>query len=66
MMRSDKKKHRSVGVTDPDSPGAGVEIESAFLVDLGDRIGRGKDLDANVGNALEQADEGYFLFAPVH
>jgi hypothetical protein len=56
MMRSDKKGHRSVEVANPDLCGAGVEIESAFLVDLGGRIGRGKDLDANIGSALEQGE----------
>jgi len=56
MMRSDKKGHRSVEVTDPDFRGTGVEIESAFLLDLGDKIRRGKDLDANVGSALEQGE----------
>ena len=56
MMRSDKKGHRSIEVANPDLCGAGVEIESAFLVDLGGRIGRGKGLDANTGSALEQGE----------
>jgi hypothetical protein len=56
MMRNNKKGHRSVDIADPDLGGAGVKIESAFLVDLGGRIGRGKDLDANIRSALEKGE----------
>jgi hypothetical protein len=56
IKRSNIKGHRSVQVADPDLGGASVEIEDAFLPDLGGRIGRGKNLDANIGSALEKGE----------
>jgi hypothetical protein len=56
MIRANEKGDRSVEVANPDLGGAGVEIESAFLVDLCDRIGRGKNLDADFRGALEQGE----------
>jgi hypothetical protein len=53
-MMSNKKGHRSVEVADPDLGGAGVKIESAFLVDLGGRIERGKDQLVSKPVRLEQ------------
>ena len=53
MMRTDKKRDRPVEVANPNFGGAGVKIESAFFVDLGDGIGGGKNLDANVERAGE-------------
>jgi hypothetical protein len=36
LMRGDKKGHRAVHVADPDLDGAGVKIESALLVEIGE------------------------------
>jgi hypothetical protein len=47
MIRTNKKSDRSVEVADPDFGGAGVEVESAFFVDLGLGVGWGKDFDAD-------------------
>jgi conjugative transfer signal peptidase TraF len=47
MIGTNKKRHRTVEVADPDLGRAGVEIESAFFVDLGRSIRSGKDLDAH-------------------
>ena len=47
MIWTNKKRHRTLEITNPDLGRAGVEIESAFFVDLGSSIRSGKDLDAN-------------------
>jgi hypothetical protein len=65
-MRVDKKEHRAVHVADPDLDGAGVEIESALLVDFGVRIERGEDLDADYRErARRRLDEECSLPVPV-
>lgn len=56
MLGSDEKGHRSIEIANPYLGSAGIKIEGAFLVDLGARIGRGKNLDANIGSALEQGE----------
>jgi hypothetical protein len=45
--RTNKKQHRTVEITDPDFCSTGVEIEGAFLVDLGGGIRGRKDFDTN-------------------
>ena len=47
MIGTNIKGHRAIEVAGPDLGGAGVEIESAFFVDLGRGIRSGKDLYAN-------------------
>ena len=47
MIGTNKKGHRAIEVAGPDLGGAGVEIESAFFVDLGRGIRSGKDLYTN-------------------
>src|ERR1700738_2898915 len=54
MIRTDEKRKSAVEVADPELPSAGVEIEGALFVDLGKGIGWGKNLDADLGSALEQ------------
>src|ERR1700674_4389084 len=49
-----KEGNRTVKVTDPDLLSPGIEVEGAFLIDLGREIRWGKDFDANVGSASEQ------------
>jgi hypothetical protein len=56
MMRTDKKSDRAVEVTNPNLSGPGVEIESAFFLDLRAGIGGGKNLDADFRSALEEGD----------
>ena len=53
MIRTKEKSDRSVEVADPDLGGAGVEVEGAFLLDLGWGIRWGKDFDADLGRASE-------------
>jgi hypothetical protein len=48
IIRTNEKDDRSVEVANPDLGRAGIEIEGAFLVDLGGGIRRRKNLDANV------------------
>jgi hypothetical protein len=48
MINARKERHRTVEIADPDLGRAGVEIESAFFVDLGRSIRSGKDLDAHM------------------
>ena len=55
MIRTNKKSDRSVEVADPDFGGAGVEVESAFFVDLGLGVGWGKDFDADFRRARQKA-----------
>jgi hypothetical protein len=64
MIRTNEKSDRSVEVANPDLGGAGVEIESAFLVDLCGRIGRGKNLDADFRSTLEQGETRDVLCSP--
>jgi hypothetical protein len=63
MIRTDEKRKRAVEVADPDLPSAGVEIEGALFVDLGNGIGGGKNLDADLGSALEQGQLANILGA---
>jgi hypothetical protein len=61
VMMTDKKGDGTVMVANPNLGGAGVEIESAFFADLGGGVGRGKNLDANVGRKGENIGIlGYF------
>ena len=53
MIRTKKKRHGTVEVADPDLGGAGVEVERAFLVNLGGGIRWGKDFDADLWRASE-------------
>jgi len=53
MIRTNKKCDRSVEVADPHFGGACVEIKGVFFVDLGLRIGWGKDFDADLGCTSE-------------
>ena len=54
MISTRKERHGTAEVADPDLDGAGVEVESAFFVDLGWGVRWGKDLDADLGRAFEQ------------
>lgn len=54
MIRTKKKSHRTVEVADPDFGGAGVEVKSAFFVDLGWGIRWGKDFDTDFGCTSEK------------
>ena len=54
MIRTNKKSDRSVEVADPDFGGAGVEVESAFFVDLGWGVRWGKDFDTDFGCTSEK------------
>jgi hypothetical protein len=56
MIAAKKERHGTVEVADAYLGRAGVEIEGAFLVDLGLGIGRREDLDADLPSARE--DEG--------
>jgi type IV secretory pathway protease TraF len=53
MIDARKERHGTVEVADPDLGGAGVEVEHAFLVDLGGGIRWGKDFDADLGGASQ-------------
>ena len=56
MVRSGEECQGSIAVADPELDGPGIEIEEAFFSDLGCRIGRGKDPDANLRGAGEKGD----------
>ena len=56
MIGTDEKRNRPVEVAYPNLGGTCVEIERAFLVDLGGGIGRRKNLDANVRGTLEDGE----------
>ena len=47
MIGTDKKRHRTFEVADPDFGCAGVEIESTFRIDLRGRVRWGTDLNTN-------------------
>jgi hypothetical protein len=47
MIATNKERHRTVEVADPNLVRAGAEVEGAFFVDLCWGIRSGKDLDAN-------------------
>ena len=64
MIRTDEKRKRAVEVADPDLLSSCVEIEGALFVDLGNGIGGGKNLDADLGSALEQGQLADILGAP--
>jgi hypothetical protein len=53
MIRTKKKRHGTVEVAGPDLGGAGVEVERAFLVNLGGGIRWGKDFDADLWRASQ-------------
>jgi hypothetical protein len=53
MINARKERHGSVEVADPDLGGAGIEVEGAFLLDLGWGVRWGKDFDADLGRASE-------------
>jgi hypothetical protein len=53
-MRRRKEGNRTVRSADPDLGCARIEIESAFFVDFGGRIGGGKDLNADLWGACEE------------
>ena len=64
MIRSGEECEGAIAVADPDLGGAGIEIEDAFFVDLGNGVGGGIDLDADLGSALEQGQLADILRAP--
>jgi hypothetical protein len=47
MIGTDKKRHRTVKITDPDLGCAGIEVEGAFFVDFALGVGRGKHFDTD-------------------
>ena len=53
MINARKEGYGSVEVADPDLGGAGIEVEGAFLLDLGWGVRWGKDFDADLGRAIE-------------
>jgi hypothetical protein len=53
-MRRRKEGNRTVRSADPDLGCARIEIESAFFVDFGGRIGGGKDLNADLWGACKE------------
>jgi hypothetical protein len=59
-----KKGHGAVEVAEPDLGGAGVKIESAFLVHLGRRVRTRQDLDTNIGCA-DKDDRVLADFGPI-
>jgi hypothetical protein len=65
MIETNKKRHRTVEIADPDLGRAGVEIEGAFFINFSRRIGSGKDFDANGRSTREGgrcvSDEPVFL-----
>ena len=60
MIRTNKKSDRSVEVADPDFGGAGVEVESAFLVDLGWGVRWGRVCMATANVHYIEKDGGNF------
>jgi hypothetical protein len=56
MINARKERDRAVKLANPNLDGAGVEVEGAFLVDLGSGIGGGKNFGANFWGALEQGE----------
>jgi hypothetical protein len=53
MIGTNKERHRTVEITDPNLGGAGVEIECALFVDFASGIRGGKDFDTNLRGANE-------------
>jgi len=53
-MRRRKEGNRTVQSANPDLGRARIEIESAFFVDFGGRIGGGKDLNADLWGACKE------------
>src|SRR5260370_9338333 len=54
LMRRRKEGNRTVQSANPDLGCARIEIESAFFVDFGRRIGGGKDLNADLWGACKE------------
>jgi hypothetical protein len=54
MINARIERHRPFEVADPNLDGAGIEIESAFFVDLSWGVGRGKNLHADFWCASEK------------
>jgi hypothetical protein len=52
-IRTNKKRHRTIEVADPDLGRAGIEVEGAFFVDLGCGVRWRKDFDADFGRVRE-------------
>jgi hypothetical protein len=63
MIWTNEKGKRTVEVTDPDLYGAGVEIEKRFFGDFACGIGRGDNLNADLGSALEKGKPWDILVA---
>ena len=53
MIGTNKKRHRTVEVADPDFGCAGVEVEGAFFVDFALGVGRGKHFDTDFWRRCE-------------
>jgi len=59
MVGTDKKRHGTIEVADPNLGGAGVEIERTFFNDLALSVRRGKDFNTDFRGANE--DGGFRL-----
>jgi hypothetical protein len=51
MIGTDKKRHRTIEITDPDFGGAGVEVEGEPLLDIRGSVEAAYDFDADLGRA---------------
>ena len=61
MARTSKKRHGAIEVADPDFRGTGIEVESAFFVDLSLGIGGREDLDTDFWRWFKQDELGQVL-----
>ena len=66
MIGTNKERHRTVEITDPNLGGAGVEIKCAFFVYFASCIRGGKDFDTDLWGANEDGRFWLILdFKPV-
>jgi hypothetical protein len=63
VIRTNKKRHRSIEVADPNLGGASVEIQGALFVHFGLSIGRRKNLDTDFRGRGEQ-NRSFDEFSP--
>jgi len=63
MVRRNKKGYRAIEVANPDFGGAGIEVQGALFIDFRGRIGRRKNLYAELRRTLEQDESADVLGA---
>src|SRR5205823_14719963 len=56
MINARKEGYGAIEVANPDLGGAGIEVEQTFFGDFGGRIGRRKNLDADLWCSLEKGE----------